>query len=125
MKRLRLEKVEAISAIHRFKPSRPGSWPGMKPWLMKSGAIISSIAFRSALTRASIKRRTRAMFSCADIEILLLANSHLSPLGRHHGHDATRRALAHRASLLYDLYFVRYFVRERFTLGPRGEVGGK
>src|SRR5215207_299431 len=62
MKRLRLEKVAAVSAIVRFKPSRPGCWLGSKPWLMKSGAIISSIAFRSALARASIKRRARALF---------------------------------------------------------------
>src|SRR5215204_4473672 len=62
MKRLRLEKVAAISAIDRFKPSRPGCWPGSKLWLMKSGVIISSMALRSALARASIKRRARASF---------------------------------------------------------------
>src|SRR5918992_4331368 len=65
-------------------------------WLMKSGASIWSNASRSALPScASKKWRTNALLCSADIEVLLLANSHLSPLGRHHEHDATRRALAH------------------------------
>jgi hypothetical protein len=31
-----------------------------------------------------MKRLANAMFSSADIEVLLLANSRLSPAGRHH-----------------------------------------
>jgi hypothetical protein len=34
--------------------------------------------------RASMKRLANAMFSCADIDVLLLANSRFSPTGRQH-----------------------------------------
>ena len=83
-------------------------------WLMKSGASIWCNSSRSALPSCvSKKRRTNGLLSSADIEVLLLANSHLSPLGRHHEHDATRRALAHR---------LEPYSPKLVDEGPRGSI---
>src|SRR5215218_6936454 len=69
---------------------------------MKLGAIISSMALRSALARASIKRRTRALFSSAfDIGASSSLPTPVSQTGRGHENDATRRSLAHRRRLIH------------------------
>src|SRR5919112_1430867 len=123
MKRLRLEKVAAISAIRRFKPSRPGCWLGKKSWLMKLGAIISSMALRSALARASIKRRTRALFSSAfDIGASSSLPTPVSQTGRGHENDATRRSLAHRRRLIHPSAWNRYSRKFDRLLGQKPKV---
>jgi hypothetical protein len=76
---LRLEKAAEIWAIAHFSPSRPGCWSGRSlVWVTKLGAIMASIASRSPLALASQKRRTNAMFSSADIEVLLATSRSFS-----------------------------------------------
>src|SRR5215203_3194181 len=65
----------------------------MRLWSTKSGASISSRVSRSPLACASRKRRTRALFSSADIECPPCQLAFLQWDGTIH--DATRRALAH------------------------------
>src|SRR5215208_7660632 len=62
-----------------------------------------SSASKSALPRASKKRRAKAMFSFADDikECPPPCKPAFSPTGRHHEHDATQRALAHRPEAIH------------------------
>src|SRR5829696_8849034 len=62
-----------------------------------------SSASKSALPRASKKRRAKAMFSFADDikECPPPCKPAFSPTGRHHEHDATQRALVHRPQAIH------------------------
>jgi hypothetical protein len=77
-------------------PSRSGSWPGIRLRSANSGAIISSMASRSALAVASKKLRARALlFSCSDDTVA--SSSFFLPTGVHlprdgNIYDATRGA---------------------------------
>src|SRR5215211_5958507 len=83
-------------------PSRSGSWPGIRLRSANSGAIISSMASRSALAVASKKRRARTLlFSCSDDTAA--SSSFFLPTGVHRPrdcniYDATRgvRRIARR-----------------------------
>src|SRR5215208_7370982 len=73
-------------------------WPGSKLRSVKSGASTSSIVSRSLLTKASIKRRAKALFfSCSDnTGASSSLPTHACLPGRHHDYDATLRSPAHR-----------------------------
>src|SRR5215213_1941393 len=80
---LAFEMAPATWAAAHITPSRPGSSSGSSlVWLTKSGGNIASKASTSPLTRASMKRLANAMFSSADIEVLLLADLRFPPTGR-------------------------------------------
>src|SRR5215211_1161512 len=80
-----------------MKPSRPGSSLGSTlVWLMKLGASIFSTASTSPMTRASKKRRTRALYlsSTSDTGVSSLPTSVLSCGDAMY--DATQRPQAHQ-----------------------------
>src|SRR5215213_4088664 len=92
------EKAALNSVTDRLYPFRLELWPGSKLRSVKSGASTSSIVSRSLLTKASSKRRAKALFfSCSD-------NTGASPSlptqfclpGHHRHYDATLRSPAHR-----------------------------
>src|SRR5919112_6663859 len=99
---LELEKAALYSAIAWMKPSRPGSSLGSTlVWLTKLGASIFSTASTSPMTRASKKRRTRALFfsSTSDTGVSSLP-THVLYWGDTM-YDATQQPQAHQLDTLF------------------------
>src|SRR5215211_1623820 len=93
MVRSEQEKAALNSITECLYSSRLEPWPGSKLRSVKSRASTSSIVSRSLLTKASSKRRAKALFfSCSDdTGATSSLQTRVLPTGRHHEHDATRR----------------------------------
>src|SRR5215212_4631857 len=92
------EEAAACSATARLYSSVPASSLERMSWTTKSGDMNSSTLATLPLLQTSSKNlRTRALFfSSVDTGGFSFSlPTHLSLPSQHHGHDATRRGLAH------------------------------